>query len=68
MILLLVLVVLHCHIVVVRLQRGLAALVDLLLLLLDLSLHTTDIVFLMLLSVLAVHKEGDAADEHSNSK
>ena len=68
MILLLVLVVLHGHIVMVRLQRGLATLVDLLLLLLDLSLHTTDIFFLMLLSILAVHKEGDAADEHSHSK
>jgi hypothetical protein len=67
-ILLLVLVVMQGHIVVVRLQRRLAALVDLLLLLLDFSLHATDILFLMLLSVLAVHKEGDTADEHSHSK
>ena len=66
--LLLVLVVVQCHIVMVRLQRGLAALVDLFLLLLDLSLDTIDIFFLMLLSVLAVHKKGDAADDHSHSK
>jgi hypothetical protein len=66
--LLLILVIVQCHIVMVRLQRGLAALVDLFLLLLDLSLHTIDIFFLMLLFVLAVHKEGDAADEHSNGK
>ena len=66
--LLLVLVVVESHIVMVRLQRGLAALVNLLLLLLDLSLHTIDIFFLMLLSVLAVHKEGDAADKHSDGK
>jgi hypothetical protein len=66
--LLLILVIVQCHIVMVRLQRGLAALVDLFLLLLDLSLDTIDIFFLMLLFVLAVHKEGDAADEHSNGK